>query len=66
MVTKRHKKGRLSSEIDRNRVRFAKQNKGVRKRRKLMTHRINYYAINNNIAQDGTQLFIYNGDFEEE
>ncbi len=66
MVTKRHKRGRLSSEIDRNRVRLAEQNGRVRKKRKLVTHRINYYAMNNNITQDGTQVFIDTGDFEEE
>ncbi len=66
MVTKRHKRGRLSSEIDRNRVRLAEQNGKVRKKRKLVTHRINYYAMNNNITQDGTQVFIDTGDFEEE
>ena len=30
-----------------------------------MTHRLNY-AMNNNITQDGTQVFIHTGDFEEE
>ena len=64
MVTKRHKRGRLSSEIDRNRVGLAEQNGKVSK--KLVTHRINYYAMNNNITQDGTQVFIHTGDFEEE
>ncbi len=66
MVTKRHKRGRLSSEIDRNRVKFAKRKGNLRKKRKLVTHRINYYAMNNNITQDGTQVFIHTGDFEEE
>ena len=66
MVTKRHKRGRLSSEIDRNRVKFAKQKGNLRKKRKLVTHRINYYAMNHNITQDGTQVFIHTGDFEEE
>ncbi|MBT4113788.1 MAG: hypothetical protein HOE36_07385 [Flavobacteriaceae bacterium] len=66
MVTKRHKRGRLSSEIDRNRVGLAEQNGKVSKKRKLVTHRINYYAMNNNITQDGTQVFIHTGDFEEE
>ncbi len=66
MVTKRHKRGRLSSEIDRNRDRLAEQIGEVRKKRKLVTHRINYYAMNNNITQDGTQVFIDTGDFEEE
>ena len=51
MVTKRHKRGRLSSAIDRNRVKFAERNGKLRK---------------NNIAQDGTQVFIHTGDFEEE
>ena len=66
MVTKRHKRGRLSSEIDRNRVGLAEQNGKGSKKRKLVTHRINYYAMNNNITQDGTQVFIHTGDFEEE
>ena len=66
MVTKRHKRGRLSSEIDRNRVKFAGQNGKLRKKRKLVTHRINYYAMNNDITQDGTQVFIHTDDFEEE
>ncbi len=66
MVKKRHKRGRLSSEIDRNRVKFAEKNGKLRKKRNLVTHRINYYAMNNNITQDGTQVFIHTGDFEEE
>lgn len=66
MVTKRHKRGRLSSEIDRNRVKFAEMDGKLRKKKRLVTHRINYYAMKNNIAQDGTQVFIHTGDFEEE
>ncbi len=66
MVTKRHKRGRLSSEIDRNRVKFAERNGKLSKKRKLVTHRINYYAMNNNITQDGTQVFICVSDYEEE
>ena len=38
----------------------------LRKKKRLVTHRINYYAMKNNIAQDGTQVFIHTGDFEEE
>jgi len=59
MVTKRHKRGRISSEIERNRVKFAQRNGELRKKRKLVTHRINYYAMNNNITQDETQRFNY-------
>ena len=52
--------------MERNRDKVGEgDGKGGNKKR-LVTHRINYYAMKNNIAQDGTQVFIHTGDFEEE
>jgi len=66
MVTKNHKKGRPSSNIDRNRIKFLKIQSESRMERKLVTHRINYYAMKNNITKDGTQVFVITNNFEEE
>lgn len=43
MVAKRHKKGRLSSSIDRNRLKLLYKKGLLKRRMKIKTHRINYF-----------------------
>ena len=42
MVAKRHKKGRPSSSIDRNRLNFLYKKGLLKRRMKIKTHRINF------------------------
>jgi len=62
---KTHKRGRLSSELDRRRMEIFTKNHPLKRKRTLVTHRINYYAIKHNIHKDGTQSFIF-PNMEEE
>ena len=59
---KTHKRGRLSSELDRIRIAISTKNQPIKRKRTLVTHRINYFAMKHNISRDGTQsfLFVYN------
>lgn len=62
---KTHKRGRLSSELDRRRMEISTKNQPPKRKRTLVTHRINYYAIKHDIHKDGTQSFLFPNTEEE-